>query len=103
VFADPDPRQGGGLGRATMPEMPAYSAVMAVHTLWLAARAIGLGVGWVSILDPVAVNEALDVPAAWVFIGYFCLGIAQQDSCTPELERVGWERRQPAAAARLRR
>ena len=57
-----------------MPETTAYSAVMAVHTLWLAARAAGLGLGWVSILDPAEVTAALEVPAAWTFIGYFCLG-----------------------------
>ena len=52
VFADPETGQGHGLGRLTMPEMIAYSAVAAVHTLWLAARAEGIGMGWVSILDP---------------------------------------------------
>ena len=52
VFAESDPQQGHGLGRKTMPQTTAYSAVMAVHTLWLAARAEGLGLGWVSILDP---------------------------------------------------
>ncbi|HEX4259623.1 MAG TPA: 5,6-dimethylbenzimidazole synthase, partial [Acetobacteraceae bacterium] len=67
VFAESEPAQGHGLGRATMPETTAYSAVMAVHTLWLAARAAGLGLGWVSILDPAAVTAALDVPAAWQF------------------------------------
>lgn len=101
VFADPDPAQGGGLGRRTMPETPAYSAVMAVHTLWLAARVQGLGLGWVSILDPSAVADILDVPRHWVFIGYFCLGTPLEESDTPELERVGWERRRPAV--RLRR
>ena len=55
VFADPDTEQGHGLGRRTMPEMIEYSAVAAVHTLWLAARAEGIGMGWVSILDPRAV------------------------------------------------
>ncbi|MGH7048734.1 MAG: 5,6-dimethylbenzimidazole synthase, partial [Stellaceae bacterium] len=61
VFAEPNPDQGHGLGRQTMPETTAYSAVMAVHTLWLAARAAGLGLGWVSILDPAAVIAALNV------------------------------------------
>src|SRR5271168_823367 len=58
VFAEPDPLQGHGLGRQTMPQTTAYSAVMAVHTLWLAARSLGLGLGWVSILDPEAVAAA---------------------------------------------
>lgn len=95
VFAEPDPEQGHGLGRATMPETTAYSAVMAVHTLWLAARAAGLGLGWVSILDPAATALALDVPADWTFIGYFCLGYPQAEDEQPELQRLGWERRRP--------
>jgi 5,6-dimethylbenzimidazole synthase len=103
VFAESDPQQGHGLGRRTMPQTVAYSAVMAVHTLWLAARAEGLGMGWVSILDPEAVTAALDVPGAWVFIGYFCLGYAEEPHDAPELEREGWEYRRPAASARLRR
>ena len=52
VFADRSTDQGHGLGRLTMPEMIEYSAVTAVHTIWLAARAQGIGMGWVSILDP---------------------------------------------------
>ncbi len=52
VFADRSTAQGHGLGRHTMPEMIDYSAVLAVHTIWLAARAQGIGMGWVSILDP---------------------------------------------------
>ena len=56
------PTQGHGLGRHTMPEMIEYSAVTAVHTIWLAARAQGIGMGWVSILDPAAVATLLDVP-----------------------------------------
>jgi 5,6-dimethylbenzimidazole synthase len=103
VFAESDPQQGHGLGRKTMPQTTAYSAVMAVHTLWLAARAEGLGLGWVSILDPAAVTAALDVPEGWVFIGYFCLGYPQEPHDAPELERAGWEYRRAADAARLRR
>ncbi len=100
VFAEPDPEQGRGLGRATMPETTAYSAVMAVHTLWLAARALGLGLGWVSILDPAAVAAALDVPPGWSFVGYFCLGYPQSEGTMPELERLGWEHRRPATVIR---
>ena len=103
VFAEPDPAQGHALGRRTMPEMAAYSAVMAVHTLWLAARAAGLGVGWVSILDPAAIVRALDVPAEWALVAYLCLGFPQAECDSPELERAGWEHRRGAAAQRLRR
>jgi 5,6-dimethylbenzimidazole synthase len=86
-----------------MPETTAYSAVMAIHTLWLAARAAGLGLGWVSILDPAVVAAALDVPPGWIFVGYVCLGAPLAESAAPELEREGWEHRRTAAAARLRR
>lgn len=103
VFAEPDPRQGHGLGRATMPEATAYSAVMAVHTLWLAARAAKLGVGWVSILDPEKIAIALDVPADWTFIGYFCLGYPETEEATPELERLGWEVRRSIKSVLIRR
>lgn len=103
VFADRDTPQGAGLGRRTMPEMIEYSAVAAMNTLWLAARAEGLGLGWVSILDPAALSALLDVPPAWKFVGYFCLGYAERDELTPELERAGWEHRRPAADFILRR
>jgi 5,6-dimethylbenzimidazole synthase len=103
VFVVPDPEQGGGLGRATMPQTTTYSAVMAVHTLWLAARAAGLGLGWVSILDPTAVTSALEVPAGWSLIGYFCLGYPEDEEATPELERLGWEFRRPAGSTVVRR
>jgi 5,6-dimethylbenzimidazole synthase len=103
LFAEPDPEQGHGLGRRTMPETTAYSATMAVHTIWLAARAMGLGLGWVSILDPPAVATALDVPQHWTFIGYFCLGWPRTADDTPELERCGWEYRRPAATMIIRR
>lgn len=100
VFVDPDPDQGRGLGRRTMPETPAYSAVMAIHTLWLAARARGIGVGWVSILDPVGVAAALEVPDDWRLVGYFCIGHPSAESDAPELERAGWETRREAMIIR---
>jgi 5,6-dimethylbenzimidazole synthase len=75
-----------------------YSAVTAVHTIWLVARAQGIGMGWVSILDPKAVAALLDVPTEWKFIGYFCLGYPQLDDTVPELEQMGWEaRRSPSS------
>jgi 5,6-dimethylbenzimidazole synthase len=103
VFADPDPEQGGCLGRVTMPETTAYSAVLAVHTLWLAARATGLGLGWISILDPVAVAAALEVPSYWTFIGYFCLGYPRVQDDVPELQIEGWECRRPTAIELIQR
>ena len=93
VFADPRTQQGHGLGRLTMPETIDYSAVLAAHTLWLMARAEGIGMGWISILEPVTVATALDVPADWRLIGYFCLGYPEDADTVPALERAGWERR----------
>ena len=98
VFADPATTRGHGLGRHTMPEMIEYSAVTAVHTIWLAARAEGIGMGWISILDPAAVAATLDVPATWTFIGYLCLGFPETEDDIPDLERAGWERRSPASS-----
>jgi len=103
IFADPTTEVGHGLGRRTMPEMLEYSVVAAIATLWLAARAEGIGMGWVSILTPDRINALLDVPEAWRLIGYFCLGYPETDDTTPELERAGWEQRQDAGAFILRR
>lgn len=103
VFADRATAQGHGLGRHTLAETIDYSAVAAVHTLWLAARAEGIGMGWVSILDAQTVSALLEVPPAWKFIGYFCLGYAEADDAVPALQRVGWERRQKPASFIFRR
>jgi 5,6-dimethylbenzimidazole synthase len=103
VFADRATLQGHGLGRLTMPETIDYSAVMAVHTLWLAARAEGIGLGWVSILDPIVVTAALNVPETWRFIGYFCLGYPSEIDDVPLLQREGWETRCVPASTLIRR
>jgi 5,6-dimethylbenzimidazole synthase len=94
VFCDGESAAGRGLGRRTMPEMLEYSVVTAVHTLWLAARAKGIGMGWVSILDPEQIAKSLNVPAGWRLIAYLCLGRPAETHVIPELERVGWEQRQ---------
>ena len=103
VFSDRHTGVGHGLGRRTMPEMAEYSTVAAVFSLWLAARAEGIGMGWVSILEPACIAAVLDLPANWRFIGYFCLGYPQTEDDRPELERGGWEQRQPAADSVLHR
>ncbi|MFL5286952.1 MAG: 5,6-dimethylbenzimidazole synthase [Rhodopila sp.] len=98
VFCDEATTTGHGLGRQTMPESLRYSVVAGVQTLWLALRAHGLGLGWVSILDPVRLAADLRVPPSWTFIAYCCIGYPVQDQAQPELQRLGWERRDPAAA-----
>ena len=98
VFAEVDPGQGRGLGRRTMPETLQYSTVCAVHTLWLAARAAGIGVGWVSILNAEELCRDLDVPESWRLIAYLCLGYPEEDHDDPELARRGWEERRGAAS-----
>ncbi|WP_342069897.1 5,6-dimethylbenzimidazole synthase [Yoonia algicola] len=91
IFTETDPEAGHGLGRQTMPEMLSYSTVAAVHTLWLAARAENLGIGWVSILDPEAVAQTLQVPDNWHLTAYLCLGKAAADDDTPLLHRNAWQ------------
>ncbi len=95
VVCDPQNEQGHGLGRQSMPEMAVYSTVCAVQNLWLAARAEGVGVGWVSILAPDALRSILKIPAEIVPVAYLCLGYVESFGSEPELERVGWERRAP--------
>jgi 5,6-dimethylbenzimidazole synthase len=95
VFTEHEPDAGHGLGRQTMPEMLAYSTVAAIHTLWLAARADNIGMGWVSILNPASVHGILDAPATWSLTAYLCLGIAQDDNDTPLLHRKEWQENSP--------
>ena len=103
IFAEPATEVGHGLGRRTMPEMSEYSVVAAIHTLWLAARAEGIGMGWVSILDPARIAAVLDVPSTWTFIGHLCIGYPLAADDTPSLEREGWEHRQAPDGAVLYR
>ncbi len=93
IYCDDGTTKGHGLGAKTMPEMRRYSVVSAVTLFWLALRSEGLGLGWVSILDPDQLNRDLDVPAEWKLIGYFCIGKPEAQSLTPELQQVGWEKR----------
>ena len=86
-----------------MPETIAYSTVMAVHTIWLAARAEGIGLGWISILEPARVAAILNVPAEWDFVAYLCLGYPAEEHETPTLEREGWEARRLPAEMIVRR
>ncbi len=91
VFSDEATTTGSGLGQQTLRETLRYSVVAAIQTLWLAARADGLGMGWISILDPAAVTRALDVPASWTLVAYLCFGLPAEEHLDPELERHHWE------------
>lgn len=81
------------LGRTHIPTMDLYSCVCAVQNLWLAARAEGLGVGWVSILHEDRLRAALSIPERIVPIAYLCLGYVSHFHETPELEKAGWRNR----------
>lgn len=91
IFTDLTPDAGKGLGRQSMPEMLQYSTVTAIHTLWLAARAHNIGVGWISILDPEGVRAICGVPDTWTLTGYLCAGYAAGEDDTPLLHRNEWQ------------
>lgn len=83
------------LGRTHMPSMDLYSSVCAVQNLWLAARAEGLGVGWVSIFHEAALQQVLGIPQHIVPIAYLCIGYVSEFSAHPDLEKAGWLPRLP--------
>ena len=95
IVCDSQSSQGHQLGRRTMPETALYSAVCAIQNLWLAARAEGVGVGWVSILEPNRVRRALEIPEHITLVAYLCLGYVEAFAGVPDLERSGWEKRTP--------
>ena len=101
VYCDHDTAQGHGLGRRTMPEALDQSVVTMIATLWLVARAYGLGLGWVSILDPAEVARSLDVPESWHLVAYLCLGWPVEEHLDPELERHGWQAREATSRRTL--
>ncbi len=95
ILSDTDSSRGHGLGRHTMPETAVYSTVCAIQNLWLAARAEGVGVGWVSILSPQRLRTLLNVPEHLLPVAYLCLGYVASFADSPDLERAGWEERVP--------
>jgi 5,6-dimethylbenzimidazole synthase len=103
IFTDHTTASGGGLGQRTMPQTLDYSSVTALFTLWLAARTWGIGVGWVSIIDPGEVASALDVPPSWTLTAYLCIGYPCDHDERPELARIGWQDVDPAGRRVLRR
>lgn len=87
----------GVLGRATFPDADLWSCACAIQNLWLAARAEGLGVGWVTLFDPADLEGLLGLPEGVVTLGWLCLGWPDERPPAPGLERAGWSRRQPVA------
>ncbi|WP_299500223.1 5,6-dimethylbenzimidazole synthase [uncultured Roseobacter sp.] len=85
------------LGRTHNSEMDLYSTVCAVQNLWLAARAEGIGVGWVSIFREDDIRTVLDLPDHVVPVAYLCLGHVDALHEIPELEAKGWRKRLPLA------
>jgi 5,6-dimethylbenzimidazole synthase len=93
VLCEKTSERGHGLGRQTMPETAIYSTVCAIQNLWLAARSEGVGVGWISILDPELLCRLLKIPDHLTLVAYLCLGYVERFSTEPDLERFGWETR----------
>jgi 5,6-dimethylbenzimidazole synthase len=86
------------IGRSSIPETGIYSVCCAIQNLWLAARAEGIGVGWVSILDNNGLKKILGIPDSIIPIAYLCLGYVTHFESKPDLERVGWLPRIPLSS-----
>jgi 5,6-dimethylbenzimidazole synthase len=90
VTCDPMRHGPAVLGRSLIPQTDIYSTCCAIQNLWLAARAEGLGVGWVSILSEQRLKEILRIPTHITVVGYLCVGYPERFEAKPELETVGW-------------
>ncbi|MCZ7413335.1 nicotinate-nucleotide--dimethylbenzimidazole phosphoribosyltransferase [Streptomyces sp. WMMC897] len=97
IVVTADPTRGGRhtLGRHTQPQMAPYSSALAVENLWLAARAEGLGVGWVSFFDEREMVTALGLPEHLEVVAYLCVGYVDAFPDEPELAQAGWSKRRP--------
>ncbi|GGX27641.1 nicotinate-nucleotide--dimethylbenzimidazole phosphoribosyltransferase [Streptomyces malachitofuscus] len=97
IVVTADPTRGGRhtLGRHTQPQMAPYSSALAVENLWLAARAEGLGVGWVSFFDEREMVRALELPEHLEVVAYLCVGYVDEFPAEPELMQAGWSKRRP--------
>ncbi|MCL4104271.1 UNVERIFIED_CONTAM: hypothetical protein GTU68_035133, partial [Idotea baltica] len=103
IFTDTATLSGHGLGQKTMPEMLHYSTICMIMSLWLIARSRGVGIGWVSILNPRNVTGILDVPEDWELAAYLCIGYPENKDTTPELERLGWQAKDGSSRSVLAR
>ena len=87
------PKDGPVLGQTSMPNMGKYSVVCAIQNMWLMARSLNIGMGWVSILDPEKVKQVLKAPKKNELIGYLCFGYTDMFYNQPELELKKWDRK----------
>ncbi|MFE2525267.1 nicotinate-nucleotide--dimethylbenzimidazole phosphoribosyltransferase [Streptomyces sp. NPDC059382] len=99
IVVTADPTRGGRhtLGRHTQPQMAPYSSALAVENLWLAARAEGIGVGWVSFFDEREMVRELGLPEHLEVVAYLCVGYVDEFPEEPELAQAGWSQRRPLA------
>ncbi len=95
VCCDRRAEAAGVLGRATFADSDMWSCACAIQNLWLAARAAGLGVGWVTLFQPADLCELLGIPDGVETLGWLCIGYPDERQAGPGLERVGWSQRQP--------
>ena len=86
------------LGQTSMEEVGLYSVICAVQNMWLMARALNIGMGWVSILDPEKVKAILHAPADNKLVAYLCIGYVDKFLTQPELELLQWEKRKEKEA-----
>lgn len=91
-----NPQKGPVLGQTSMPEMGRYSVVCAIQNMWLCARSLNIGMGWVSILDPNTVKKLLNAPEDRELIAYLCLGKVDKFYDKPELETLKWKEKKRA-------
>ena len=91
-----NPQKGPVLGQTSMPDMGRFSVVCAVQNMWLCARSLNIGMGWVSILDPNTVKTLLNAPEDRELIAYLCLGKVDKFYDKPELETLQWQERKQA-------
>ena len=87
------PPAGPVLGQKAMPETGLYSVVCAIQNMWLMARALNIGLGWVSILDPEKVCRIVNAPPGHQLVAYLCIGYTDGFYARPELEILEWEKR----------
>jgi 5,6-dimethylbenzimidazole synthase len=97
VIALPDKREQHVFGRRTLPQMDVASTACAIQNLWLAARAEGLGMGWVSLFDPQELAQLLKMPPGSLALAVLCLGHVTEFYPKPLLELENWVQAKPLA------